>query len=123
MIIREYLVPILSGIFPWSCISQASNPHVSEEEYPRISKNYEVSGNQIIRRGQRMDILNVRNDVKRAKVQRLIINNQTSLDRHGYITLQSDPRFDNEQTVPFPTSASSRPIITDDISYRTTFLS
>ena len=117
------MVPIVTGIFQWSCISQTANPMVTEEDHTRIGKYYTYFDDHVIRKGQRLDLLNVRNDVKRAKIIKKIINSQTSLDRHGYTVLFSDPRFDNNQEVPFPTSAASRPILVHDVNYRTTFLS
>lgn len=117
------MVPILTGIFQWSCISQTANPMVTETDHTRIGKKYTYFNDQVIRKGQRLDLLNIRNDVRRARVIKMIINNQTSLDRHGYIVVPSDPRFENGDDVPFPTSAASRPILVNDIDYRTTFLS
>ena len=117
------MVPILTGIFPWSCISQTANPFVTEKDHTRIGKKYSYFENEVIRAGQRMDLLNIRNDVRRARVIKRIIHSQTSLDRHTYDAVHPDPRFDNDETVPFPKSAASRPILVDDIDYRTTFLS
>ena len=116
-------MPLLTGIFPWSCISQTANPYVTEYDHLRIGKQYTFFENWIVRQGQRVDLLNVRNDVKRAKIIKMIIESQTSSNEHGYKMVHPDPRFDNEETVPFPTSASSRPILVNDIDYRTTFLS
>ena len=118
---REYLVPLLTGIYPWSCISQTANPMVAEEYHMRIGKQYTYFHE--IRRGQRMDLLNIRNDQTRALVQKMIINKQTSLNRHGYVEVHPDPRFDNHESVPFPACGATRPILVDDIDYRTTFLS
>ena len=118
------MVPVMVGIYPLSCISHTANAHVSEEEYPRIGKRYTIMEDQVIRRGQRMDLLNIRNDARRAKVQKMIVDSQTSLERHGYKVVNPDPRFENNhESVPFPTFAASRPILVDDIEYRTTFLS
>ena len=122
-ICREYLCPLLTGIFPWSCISQTANPHVTEEDHMRIGKQYRYFYEQTIRRGQRMDLLNIRNDQTRALVQKLIINNQKSSKEHGYVELLPDPRFDNHESVPFPAAGATRPILVEDINYRTTFLS
>ena len=116
------MVPILTGIFPWSCISQTANPHVTEYDHIRIGKQHRFFENWMIRRGQRNDILNVKNDVKRARIIKMIIENQTSSNEHGY-KMVPDPRFDSGEMVPFPTSAASRPILVNDINYRTTFLS
>ena len=43
-------------------------------------------------------------------------------ENHSYRIVDSDPRFDNAEKVPFPAGGATRPILVDDISYRTTFL-
>ena len=89
----------------------------------RIGKQYKFFENWMIRRGQRVDLLNIRNDQKRAKIIKMIIESQTSSSEHGYKLVHPDPRFGYEEHVPFITSAASRPILCNDINYRTTFLS
>ena len=75
-----------------------------------------------IKEGQRMDVLNIRNDVKRTKVIKMIIENQTSADKNSYVVVGDDPRFGNDEPVPFPAAGGTRPILVDDNSYRTTFI-
>ena len=119
---REYLVPMMTGIFHWSQIGQTANPMVSETENLRIGKDYYYLPGNNIKKGQRMDVLNVRNDIRRAKIIRMIIANQTNARKNSYCMVGEDPRFDNEDPVPFPAGGASRPILCDDPEYRTTFI-
>ena len=112
------------GTYPFSLIGQMSNPAVAEEATPRISANFNHHSEDHIRAGQRLDLLNVASDARRAKIVEMIIKNQSSRDYHGYVLVTPDPRFPSKgHTVPFPAVAASRPHIVDDDDYRTTFLS
>ena len=113
---------MMTGIFHWSQIGQTANPMVTEEEHPRIGKDYYFLAGNDIKKGQRMDVLNIRNDVKRAKVIQMIIHNQTSNKKHSYCMVGEDPRFNNQEPVPFPAGGATRPILVDDNDYRTTFI-
>ena len=113
---------MMTGIYCWSNIGQTANPMVTEEEQPRIGKEYYFVPDKMIRKGQRMDVLNIRNDLRRAKVIKMIIANQKSSKKNSYVVVGDDPRFGNDEPVPFPAGCGTRPILCDDNSYRTTFL-
>ena len=115
---------MLTGAYAWSLIGQTSNPCIAEEEFHRISPNFNYVGDLYIRPGQRMDLLNVASDAKRIKIVKMIINNQTTSDRHSYVMVTPDPRFpDKGRTVPFPAVAGTKPHISYSNDYVTTFLS
>ena len=119
---REYLVPIHTGIFFWSKIGNTANPMVTQVDCPKIGREYYFKKEYDIRAGTRVDLLNVRDDSKRSNIIKMIIEHQTNASNHSYKMLASDPRFDNTEEVPFPAGGSTRPILVDDVDYRTTFL-
>ena len=122
--IREYKVPMLMGTYPFSLISQTSNPLVADQDALRLAPNFNFAFPPYIRAGQRVDLVNVTNDSKRVKIVKEIMKNQTGEDRHGYVMIKPDPRYPaNNINVPFPAVAGTRPIITHDHRYRTTFWS
>ena len=111
-----------TGIFFWSRIGNTANPMVSQVEVPKIGREYYFKPEYNIRAGTRVDLLNVKNDSRRANIIKMIIENQTAEKYHSYRIVDSDPRFDNAEKVPFPAGGATRPILVDDVSYRTTFL-
>ena len=114
---------MITGTYGWSLISQTSNPCVSEVEVPRFSGNFNLVGDEVIRAGQRLDLLNVAHDARRAKIVKMILNHQTAKNRHSYVMVNPDPRFPSKgREVPFPSIAGTEPHISENNGYRTTFL-
>ena len=71
-----------------------------------------------------MDLLNVASDAKRVKIVKMIINHQTTSDRHKYVMVTPDPRFPGKgRSVPFPAIAGTKPHMSRSNDYVTTFLS
>ena len=112
-----------TSTYMWSLIGQTANPMVAEKDALKIGNKYFFKDENQVRAGTRLDLLNIKDKVVRSRVIKLILENQTASKRHSYVMLDSDPRFDNGESVPFPAVAASRPIITDDVNYRTTGLS
>ena len=111
-----------TGIFFWSKIGNTANPMVTQVDVPKIGREYYFKDEYTIRGGQRVDLLNVKDDSKRSNIIKMIIEHQTDDDRHSYHVVKSDPRYENTESVPFPAGGASRPILVDDVNYRTTFL-
>ena len=111
-----------TGIFFWSKIGNTANPMVSQVDCNKIGREYFFKDEYMIRGGQRMDLLNVKDDSKRANIIKMLIEHQTDDSKHTYKMVASDPRYENAEAVPFPAGGSTRPILVDDVDYRTTFL-
>ena len=115
---------MLTGAYAWSLIGQTSNPSITEEEVQRINKHFNYVGDNFIRPGQRLDLLNVASDAKRIKIVKMIMNHQTTSNKHSYVMVTPDPRFPGTgRSVPFPAVAGTKPHLSESDDYVTTFLS
>ena len=97
-----------TGIYFWSSIGNTANPMVTQVEVPKIGREYYFKPQYNIRAGTRVDLLNVKNDSTRATIIKMIIESQTSEKHHSYRIVESDPRFDNAERVPFPAGGATR---------------